>query len=75
MKTVAVNPYSSSALEALGHMPKVALGAQGALRLEVLKASQGFGILVAPNLKIVQLPLYEKTMNRSIIKVNNIKCA
>merc|ERR1712082_237963 len=39
------------------------------------KASQGLGILVAANLKIIQLPLYEKTMNHSKINVNNIKCA
>ena len=63
MKTVAVNPYSSSALEAQGHMANMALGALGAQRalgLEALMVSQGFGILVAPNLKIIQLLFYEE---------------
>ena len=38
-----------------------------------LKANQGLGILVAHNLKIIQLLLYEKTMTHSKINVNNIK--
>ena len=56
-------------------MANVALGAKGALGLEALKASQGFGILVAPNLKIVQLPLYEKkheSLQNKCINCSNI---